>query len=433
VFQPSSGGGLFKSEATPLVVDGVMYTVGPPNEVVALDAVTGRILWTRLFTPADTTRTCCGRVNRGLALSTDKLFFGTLDGHLLALSVKDGRTIWDVPIGRPEAGYSLTHAPLVVKNMVIAGPGGGEFGIRGFLAAFDVDTGKELWRFYTVPAPGEPGAESWSGDSWRTGGAAVWMTGSYDPETNLTYWGTGNPAPVWNGDSRADNLYSDSVVALDADTGKLKWHFQFTKHDERDLDSGQVPVLADHVWRGRPRKLMMWPNKNGHFYVLDRTTGELLSDQSLGATIGWYSPSFSPTTGLLYVPVFGVGDSAIGPQIIKEPAKYVEGQRFLAGRPGQPSPARTGYAAVFALTPDTGKPTWEFRTPTSGVLTTASNVLFTGARDRYFHALDARSGRELWKMNLGGAVEAAPITYAVNGRQYVAITTGAALFVFALS
>jgi alcohol dehydrogenase (cytochrome c) len=441
-----------KFEATPLVVDGMMYTVRPPNDVVALDAATGQVEWTKPYPVATTVPVCCGRVNRGLAVLGDTLFMGTLDGHLLAINAKDGRTLWKVAVGRPEAGYSLTHAPLVIKDTVIAGPAGGEYGIRGFLAAFDAKTGTERWRFYTIPGPGEPGFDSWSGDSWKTGGGAIWMTGSYDPDTNLTYWGTGNPAPVYNGDSRlGDNLYTDSVVALDADTGKLKWHYQFTPHDEQDLDSAQPPVLADLIWQGRPRKLLLWANKNRNFYVLDRTTGELLLRKPYGMQANWLSPSFNPSTGLFYIP--GAA-TVVGPgaNFVKGPAAYVQGQQFMGGRnqppgqrSGQPPPAeppvipgrRVGgpAAAVIAISPATGDPTWRVTVKTAGLLTTASGVLFTGDRDGYFRALDARTGRELWKMLLASAglgTFMSPMTYAVNGHQYVSIAVGNGLFTFGL-
>jgi alcohol dehydrogenase (cytochrome c) len=438
-----------KFEATPLAVDGMMYTVRPPNDVVALDAATGQVQWTKPYPVATTARACCGRVNRGLGILGDTLFMGTLDGHLLAINAKDGRTLWNVAVGRPEAGYSLTHAPLVIKDTVIAGPAGGEYGIRGFLAAFDAKTGTERWRFYTVPGPGEPGFDSWSGDSWKTGGGPIWMTGSYDPDTNLTYWGTGNPAPVYNGDVRlGDNLYTDSVVALDADTGKLKWHYQFTPHDEQDMDSAQVPVLADLTWQSRPRKLLLWGNKNGSFYVLDRTNGELLLRKPYGMSTNWLSPSFSPATGLFYLPA---GGGAV-PNIIKDTGPYVEGQQFMGGRiqplgqrltqvpPAEPPviPGRRAggpATAVIAISPATGDPTWQVTVKTAGLLTTASNLLFTGDRDGYFRALDARTGRELWKVLLASAglgTFMSPMTYAVNGRQYVAIVVGNGLFTFGL-
>ena len=236
-----------KYEATALVVDGVFYTVQPPNVVIAADAVTGRVFWTYAYTPSPLARACCGRINRGLAILGHTLFMSTIDaksrGHRRdGMAVCCGRP----PLEGPNQGYSGTVAPLVVKDKVIIGPAGGEYGISGFIAAYDPVTGKQIWKFNTVPQPGEPGHDTWAGDSWKTGGGSIWTTGSYDPESNLTYWGVGNPGPDWNGDSRmGDNLYTSAVVALDADTGKLKWHFQFTPHDEFDFDATQVPVLAD--------------------------------------------------------------------------------------------------------------------------------------------------------------------------------------------
>jgi len=334
VFQARS---LEKFEATPLVVDGIMYTVQAPNDVVALDPVSGRIFWTYSYSPSPLSRPCCGRVNRGVAVAGDTLFMGTIDAHLIAVDAKNGRPLWNTAVAKPEAGYAITHAPLVIKDKVLVGVAGGEFGIRGFIAAYDVKTGKEAWRFNTIPGPGEPGHETWAGDSWKTGGASVWMTGSYDPALNLTYWGIGNAGPDYNGDDRGgDNLYSSSVVALDADTGKIKWHYQFSPHDEFDYDAVQVPVLADLMWQGEPRKAMLWANRNGFFYVLDRATGKFLLGKPFvevnwangfdesgrpmrvagkvptpeGTVIfpgnqggtNWYSPSFSPRTGLFYIP-----------------------------------------------------------------------------------------------------------------------------------
>jgi len=479
IFQARS---LEKFEATPLVVDGIMYTVQAPNDVVALDAVTGRIFWIYSYTPSKDARVCCGRVNRGLAILGDTLFMGTIDGHLIAIDAKSGSPIWNVTVAKAEAGYSLMHAPLVVKDKVIMGTAGGEYGIRGFLAAFDARTGKEAWRFYTVPGPGEKGHETWAGDSWMHGAASIWVTGSYDPDTNLTFWGVGNPGPDWNGDVRpGDNLYSDSVIALDADTGELKWHYQFSPHDEFDYDSVQVPVLADIQWQGkdgvkRPRKVMLWANRNGFFYVLDRTNGEFLLGKPFakvtwangfdekgrpmkvpgmkptpegtvvypgvqGAT-NWYSPSFSPHTGLMYIPTWE-NYSAL---FITEPAEYEEGRRYTAGmprsvvpsmRPGQVNnrSEEEGYGAVRAIDPQTGDRKWEFKmtdVTDSGILTTASDVLFVGGREGYFYALDARNGSVLWRMTVGGQVANGPMTYSVGGKQYVAVAAGNSLFSFAL-
>lgn len=474
VFQALS---LEKFEATPLVVDGVLYTVQPPNDVVAIDATTGRTFWTYAFKPSPQARLCCGRVNRGLAILGDSLFMGTIDGRLLALDARSGRVLWNVQVAgaRPEAGYNITVAPLVVKDKIIVGPAGADYGIRGFIAAFDPGTGKELWRFNTVAGPGEPGRETWAGDSWQHGGASIWTTGSYDPELNLTYWGTGNPGPDWNGDKRAgDNLYSDSVIALDPDTGKLRWHFQFTPHDEFDYDATQVPVLVDMEWQGRIRKVMLFANRNGFWYILDRATGEFLSGKPftkvtwtsgldakgrpqnvvrfteqgtqvfphLAGGTNWYSPSYSPRTGLFYVSTWQDTSATF----FRGPVEYVEGRAFIGTFPTGTSLSINGtqvnrrlpdegYGAVIALDPKTGQQKWQFRmsdVTDAGILTTASDLLFSGGREGYFFALDARTGAPLWKAPVGGIVQAAPMTYSVNGRQYVAIAAGNSLYAYAL-
>jgi alcohol dehydrogenase (cytochrome c) len=474
VFQAQS---LEKFEATALVVDGVMYTVQAPNDVIAIDALTGRVLWIYRYAPSPDARPCCGRVNRGLAILGETLFMGTIDAHLLAIDAKNGKPLWNVKVADAAAGYAITHAPLVVKDKIIIGTAGGEYGIRGFIAAFDAATGKEDWRFYTIPGPGEPGHETWAGDSWKTGGGSVWMTGSYDPNLNLTFWGVGNPGPDWNGDQRAgDNLYSDSVVALDPDDGKLKWYYQFSPHDEFDFDSVQVPVLADITWKGAPRKVMMWANRNGLFYVIDRTTGQfllgkpfvdvnwmngfdekgrpmrvpgkvptpegtLIKPGNQGGT-NWYSPSFSPRTGLFYIPAW-VNYSSI---YVKQPVEYAEGTIFAGAMPQSPVPMirsgqinqkrdDEGYGAVRAMDPNTGERKWEFKmadVTDSGILTTATDLLFTGGRGGYFFALNARTGSMLWKANTGGQISAGPMSYAVGGRQYVAVASGNALYVYSL-
>jgi len=475
VFQARS---LEKFEATPLVVDGVMYTVQPPNDIVAIDAATGRTFWMYSHRPSPLARLCCGRVNRGLAILGQTLFMGTIDGHLIAVDAKSGRLVWDVSLTRPEAGYSLTLAPLVVKDKVIVGPAGGEYGIRGFLTAFDAKTGKQVWRFNTVAGPGEPGGGSWGGESWKTGGGSIWVTGSYDPDANLTYWGIGNAGPDRNGDSRpGDNLYTASVVALDADTGRLKWHYQFSPHDEFDQDATQIPVLADLPWQGRPRKLLLWANRNGFFYVMDRLTGEFLSGRPFvrvtwadgfdahgrpkripgqeptprgtlvypgnqGAT-NWYNPSFSPRTRLFYVPAW-VNYASL---FIKRPQAYVEGQYFGGGE-GRATDAQglrtatnnlrtedEGYGAILAIDPLTGERKWEYKMvdfTDAGVLTTASDLLFSGGREGDFYALDARTGARLWKFTVGGQVQSGPMTYSIRGRQYVAVSAGSSFYAFAL-
>lgn len=474
VFQAAS---FEKFEATPLVVDGILYTVQAPNDIVALDAATGRVFWTYSYAPSKESRVCCGRVNRGLAILGDVLFMGTIDARLVAVDAKSGKSIWSTAVARPEAGYSLTHAPLIVKDKVLVGVAGGEYGIRGYIVAYDAKTGKEAWRFNTIPGPGEAGNETWAGDSWKTGGGSIWVTGSYDSDTNLTYWGVGNPGPDWNGDGRAgDNLYSDCVVALDADTGKLKWHYQFTPHDELDYDSVQVPVLGDIEVKGRARKVLMWANRNGLYYVLDRKTGEFLTGKPFtkvtwmegfesagrprkvasaapsregtvvypgvqGGT-NWYSPSFSPKTGLFYIPAWDNSFSTF----VKSPDTYKEGQRFIGGYPrssfglnrGLQANTRKpedGHGAVMAVDAATGEKKWQLDfidVTDSGILTTTTNLLFTGNREEHFYALDAKTGDVLWRTSLGGAMANGPITYAVNGQQYVAIAAGNGLFVFGL-
>jgi alcohol dehydrogenase (cytochrome c) len=476
VFQAQS---LQKFETTPLVVDGVMYITQSPNDIIALDAKTGRAFWLYHYAPSPAARPCCGIVNRGVAILGDSLFMATVDAHLVSVDAKNGHARWDVKLAEASAGYAMTMAPLVVKDKVIVGVAGGEYGIRGFIEAFDAASGKQVWRFDTIPQPGEPGHDSWRGRDWEHGSAAVWVTGSYDPELNLTYWGTGNPGPDWNPEQRpGDNLYSDSTVALDPDTGKLKWYFQFTPGDPYDYDSVQVPVLVNSNWKGSPRKLMLWGNRNGFFYVLDRTNGKFLTGspfvkvnwasgldangrpiitpQPTGATTypgiqggtNWYSPSYSPRTKLFYLSAwedYGTVFSGIN-------VDYNEGQRYTGGANASPIPGadnplgqRLGpinvytealaHGAVIAMDPETAKPKWKFEmhdVNTSGILTTGSDLLFVGGREGYFQALDAQSGQLLWKQNLGGEIIAGPISFQVDGKQYVTIASGNGLFTYAL-
>ena len=465
VFQSRS---IEKHEVTPLVVDGVMYTVQGINDVIALDAVTGKTIWTFNYKPEASAHNCCGQETRGLAILGDKIFLAALDNNVIAINAKTGKEVWRTQAADPKQGYAMTHAPLAIKDKVLAGVAGGEYGIRGFVAAFDANTGKEVWRFYTVPGPGEPGNETWSGDSWKHGAGAIWVTGSYDPETNLTFWGTGNAGPDWNGDARlGDNLYTSSVIALDADTGKIKWHYQFSPHNEFDWDSTQVPVLADIPWQGRPRKVMLWANRNGMFYVLDRTNGAFLLGKPFVKTnwatgfdekgrpmrtpgidptpqgtlvfpgnqggTNWYNPSFSPRTGLFYIPAWENSSSTY----VKgaEPPDFVDGKMFTGAFPSfNKNPDE--FAAIRAVDPQTGEKKWDYRLSApateAGILTTASDVLFSGGRDGAFYALDARTGKLLWETNLGPSVAAGPISYAVNGKQYVSIQAGSALFTFGL-
>ena len=479
-------------QATPLVVDGIMYVTQRPNDVVALDARTGRAFWIYRYPTPQNQRACCGSNNRGVAILGDTLFLATLDAHLVAIDATTGGELWNVEVADMEAAYALTLAPLAVKDKVLVGTSGGDYGIRGFIAAFDATTGEEAWRFYTIPAPGEPGHETWEPcppspatfcdpEAWRHGGGAVWVTGSYDPALNLTYWGVGNPGPDFNAHQRpGDNLYSDSVVALDADTGELKWYFQFTPADPYDYDSVQIPVLVDVERNGNQFKLMLWGNRNGFFYALDRETGRFLSGRPFvdvnwaaglddsgrpietpqppgaptfpgvqGGT-NWYSPSYSPNTGLFYVSAWE-GYGSVFNQAAQE---YAEGRSFVGGSPTSFAPVpdaptvpglsrgplntwteAAGHGAVIALDALTGEPTWKFDmtdVTSSGILTTASDLLFTGSREGYFQALDARTGELLWKASLGGQIVNGPITYEVAGTQYVATIAGHSLVAFAL-
>ncbi len=468
---------LEKFEVTPLIVDGVMYITEAPNTVIALDAATGREFWIYEHKNPDVTYPCCGKVNRGLAIHGNTLFMGTLDGKLLAIDAVTGQLRWQKVVVDFKQGYALTHAPLIVKDKVLIGTAGGELGIRGFLAAYDVASGKEIWKFKTIPEPGEPGNETWGGDSWKHGGGPIWLTGSYDPVLNLTYWGVGNPGPDWNAKVRpGDNLYTSSVIALDADTGKLKWHFQFTPHDEWDWDAVQTPVLVDRPFRGRMRPLMLWANRNGFFYVLDRKTGEFLQGTPFvkldwatglddkgrpmrvpgkvpspqGTVIfpgvqggtNWFAPSYSPKTDLFYLNVwddysgiffswnqeFELGKWYSGGGI-KAAVQSTRRDRLARRDP------QSGYGAVRALNPSTGAKVWEYKmadVSDGGIVTTASNVLFSGNREGHFFALDATSGKLLWNLYLGGQTAASPVTYLVNGKQRVTIAVGHTLYTFGL-
>ena len=463
---------LEKFEATALVVDGILYTVQAPNDVVALDAATGRVFWTYHHENAPEGRACCGRVNRGLAILGDTLYMGTIDAHLLAIDAKSGKLKWDSVVADAKQLYSITMSPNVFKDKVIVGTAGGDMGIRAHISAFDAKTGKEVWRFYTIPAPGEPGNESWSGDSWRTGGAAVWNAGAYDPDTNLAFWGTGNPAPDWDGSVRlGDNLYSNSVVALDVDTGEMKWHYQFTPHDELDYDSTQVPVLADIEWRGTARKVMLWANRNGIMYVLDRVTGEFLTGKPyvihnwfggfdakgrlqrkpgmdidkepklfqphVHGSINWAPTSFSPRTGLYYVSHWENSGIVAMEGLFPQPVGVHRRQTAMGQVNLEPffNNYDEAYGVIRAYDPNTLDAKWEHRMADitwAGVLSTAGNLVFGGGREGYFLALDASTGELKWRESLGGQINAAAMSYAVNGRQHIAIAAGSSLFSFAL-
>ncbi len=450
-------------ETTPLAVDGVLYGTSPNDRAFAIDAHSGRALWRYQRVLPPKIQACCGMVNRGFALLGNRLFMATLDAHVIALDTKTGNIVWDVTAADYHQAYTFTVAPLVVKNAVIVGTSGGEYGVRGFVDAYDATTGARLWRFDTVPGPGQPGHETWTGDSWKAGGAPAWLTGSYDPELNLIYWPTGNPSPSnYGADRGGDNLYSNSMLALDADTGKLKWYYQFTPHDLYDYDATQIPVLIDANWEGKPRKLLVQANRNGFLYVLDRTDGKFLSASTLGkvtwakgiapdgrpivnpeaipgvaptrvcpGAIGltnWFSPSYDPETRLLYVATTNECDVFTG-----SPQQYRAGHDFL-GSIYMPDPVERPSGSLKAIDPLTGKQQWEFpyfSNPNGGALSTAGGLVFAGDSDGNFIALDAQTGRDLWHVQLGAGIYSTGITYQLDGRQYVVIPVGSTLFAFA--
>ncbi|MFN0088235.1 MAG: pyrroloquinoline quinone-dependent dehydrogenase [Blastocatellia bacterium] len=451
-------------EATPLVFDGVMYLTDPPSDVIALDLRTGRPIWQYRRNVPQGVAVCCGQVNRGVAALGDQIFVNTIDSHLVALDARTGRVRWDVEVADWKLAYSMTAAPLAIKDKIIVGIAGAEYGVRGFLDAYDPKTGRRLWRFWTTPGPGEAGNETWSGDSWKQGGATTWVTGSYDPELNLLYWGTGNPGPDYDGSVRlGDNLYSDCVIAIDADTGRLKWHFQFVPHDVNDMDSNQIPVLVDAIWKGAPRKLMLFANRNAFYYVLDRVTGEFLlarqftrqtwalgidsrgrpipnpdsAPSEKGAivypdddgTANWFSPTYSPRTNLFYQNAREKGGI-----YYKVSVEFQPGRLYL-GAVKRDITTEEPYGTLRALRPLTGEPAWEFKLqspPWGGLLSTAGDLVFSGTMEGDLFALDAASGRLLWRFQTGGEIWSNPITYEFEGRQYISVASGGSLIVFTL-
>jgi alcohol dehydrogenase (cytochrome c) len=455
-----------KFEATPVVVDGMLYVTGALNHAWALDGRTGRQVWHYTRTLPQGLKVCCGMVNRGFAVYRDRLFMVTLDAHLVALDMKTGRVLFDIEMATVPDGFAGTGAPLIVKDKVIVGIAGGEFANRGFLDAYDPMTGDRLWRFYTIPASGEKGSDSWQGDIWQRGGGPTWLTGTYDPDANLLYWGTGNPNPDWDGQVRpGDNLYTDSLVALDPDTGALRWHFQFTPHDTHDWDSNEVPVLANLTLGGRERKVVMMANRNGFFYVLDRLSGEFLlgkpfvnttwareigpdgkpkilpdQDPTETGTVtcpDWYggtnfmSPSYDPTRRLFFV----TARETCARFMRRPPPENPRlGDRTMGGTVALvPEPKRAG--ALRAIDPTTGERKWEIvyaDAGWAGVLATAGGVVFSGDHEGNFFAADAETGQKLFQYQTGAAIFAPPTSYAVDGRQYVVIPSGADLTAFAL-
>ena len=461
-------GTLGNFETTTLIRDNVLYVTGPQNVAWAIDARSGRQIWRyRRELPATGLTACCGLVNRGFAALGDKLFMTTLDAHLLALDMKTGAIVWDATLEDYKIGYASTIAPIIVKDKVIVGVAGGEYGIRGFIDAYEAQTGKRAWRTYTIPGPGEPGFNTWAGDSWKIGGTGVWVTGAYDPEQNLVFYGTGNPGPDYHSESReGDNLYSCSLLALDADTGKLKWHYQFTPHDVHDWDSTEVPILADIPINGQPRKVVMFANRNGFYYTLDRTTGKVIVAKPFvqttwakevdaqgrpmlipghtpdekgettcpditGGTNFW-PPSFDPRSRLFFV-----NAREVCATFYAYKPEYVPGQRFTGG--GQQiasSRDNKPFGAIRAIDPATGERKWEFLMPTpsrAGILTTASNVLFTGDNEGNLIALDSRNGKLLWQYQMGSTLHGtSPITYMLDGSQHILVPAGTTLTAWAL-
>jgi alcohol dehydrogenase (cytochrome c) len=454
--------GARRLESVPIVVDGVMY-ISQPNEVYALDARTGRLIWDYRRQPA-----MQRGPNRGVAVYGNKVFMGTPDAALVALDARTGSLIWEARLAPAEEGYWSPAAPMVIKDKVIAGIAPGDHGLNGFLDAYDAATGKRLWRWHSIPKPGEPGNETWAGESWKTAGGDTWLTGSYDPALNLLYWGIGNPAPDFDGDVRkGDNLYTESMVALDGNTGKMKWYFQFTPHDVHDWDAVEIPVLVDAPFRGRPRNLLAQANRNGFYYVLDRVTGEFLhgtpfikelnwatgldekgrpmrvpgvvpsfqGTKTCPATSGatnWMSPAYNPDTGWFYV----VAQEGCGINTKSRDTFRPGGFPFM-GTGYIESPEEPWQMYVRALELTTGKLVWEYKQTQSrryaaGLLSTAGGLIFAGDDQGFLTALEARTGKPLWHFNTGMPISAQPIAYEVRGKQYVAIAAGANVLAFAL-
>jgi alcohol dehydrogenase (cytochrome c) len=453
-------------EVTPVVVDGLMF-VTSANDAWALDAQTGRMVWhyARAITEGlidDASQ----HHNRGVAVWGSSVFMETDNAHLLCLDARSGHLLWDVAYTDGSKNYGATSAPLAVNGKVIVGTSGGDDGVRGFVAAFDAVTGKEAWRFWTIPAPGEPGSESWPGDLYLHGGGTTWMPGTYDPELNLIYWGTSNPSPDFDGEPRpGDDLYTDCVLALDPETGKLKWYFQFTPHDLYDYDAVETPVLIDAVYQGQLRKLLVQANRNGFLYILDRSDGQFLSAVPFveklnwakgidsngrpirtgvmptadgmrtcpgfsGAT-NWYSPSYNPETNLFYF----VG-SELCDIYLRKPEEFASGKTYYStGSKRSPGDSSKKFLVAYQL--GSATPAWKYPQAgngesTGGTMTTAGGLVFFGDENQSFEAVDAKSGTPLWHFNTGQYIHASPMSYAVNGSQYVAIAAGSNVFSFAL-
>jgi len=453
-------------EVTPVVVAGVMFVTGS-NDAYALDAVTGKTLWhhARPVTQG-LIDDASGHINRGVAILGTRIYMETDNAHLLCLDARSGNLIWDVAYAPGNRNYGATSAPLVVKDKVLVGTSGGDDGVRGFIAAFDANTGKEAWRFWTIPAPGEFGSSSWPGNMYMHGGGTTWMPGTYDPQLNTIYWGTSNPSPDFDGSVRpGDDLYTNCVLALDPDTGKLKWYFQFTPHDLYDYDATEAPVLVDAIYKGSPRKLIVEANRNGFIYILDRTNGKFLAAIQFalmqnwakgidangrpiptgniptpqgthvcpgfaGAT-NWFSPSYNELTHLFYF--MTLEDCSVYSSRTEE---FEEGRAFYStGAKHRPDERGKKYLLAF----DFNKGEFVWRNPQvgnshsfAGVMTTATGLVAFGDDAEEFEIVDGRTGVPLWHFNVGQSLHASPMSYAVNGKQYFAIAAGNDLFSFAL-
>lgn len=448
-------------EASPVIYGGVMYVTSSYNRVFALNAQTGELLWRYDYPLPEGLRVCCGPANRGVAISGDLVLMGTLDAHLVALDRRTGNVKWNIEIVPYKDGFASTSAPLIVGDKAITGIAGGEYGIRGFFDAYDIATGKRLWRHYTVPAAGEPGAESWTGDSAETGGAPTWTTGVYDMETDTLFWTTGNPSPDWNGDDRAgDNLYSNSIIAVDPATGARKWHYQFTPHDVWDFDGNSHIFLVDVEIDGKPVKAIAQPNRNGFFYLLDRSTGKFLFAKqyveqlnwakgfdekgrpivdpaakpmetpdmrvcpgNLGGLNGAWTAAYSPLTKLAYVPSVEACQ-----RYAKGIAVKMKGLPLLGGMP-EALDVNEGkaYGILSAIDVATGAIKWRYKDADpmmGGAMTTAGGVVFSSTLDGHALALDASTGAELWRFRMGGAGRGQPVAYEAGGKAFVAIPSG---------
>lgn len=465
VFAYSTGGKFAGLEATPLYRDGTLYFTADYARVFALDARTGTLkwYWEPKYEDGLESVLCCGPVNRGLAMWGNKVYVGTLDARLVALSTKDGSVAWEKKIDEWKNGYASTGAPLVVKGKVIVGVAGAEYGIRGYVRAYDAATGKELWTRHIIPGPGEPGNDSWPGETWKTGGASTWLTGAYDPETNTLFWGTGNPGP-WNSDLRkGDNKWSCSLVAINPDTGELRWAYQFTPNDAWDYDGNNGPVLMDVTINGQLRKVAVQANRNGYLYVIDRVTGEFvyaaatidginwtkgldpktgrpnvneaLRPKSGGKKVepivpgleggtNWFPIASNPEKDIVYLNTndWAMSMKAWKPEdVVYKPGEVYMGVDYQMYRHKD----KTGYLKAFDVA--NKKWLWELPSPLpmfAGVLSTKSGLLFTGDQLGYFMAVDADTGKLLWKFQTGSGINASPITYELDGKQYVAILSG---------